>query len=93
MLKNEFTPKKQKLLDLINDSPIKEPGDIQNYRNYIDKTEKREIMDDPEIHQIFEKFLQNPNLTDETKLRKLKRIVIEFSNRWAEERTLTSVRW
>lgn len=49
-------------------------------------------MEDPEISQMFEQFIQNEELDDKTKLRKMKRILNEFSNRWAEERTLSSVR-
>lgn len=48
-------------------------------------------MEDPEISEMFEQFIENEELDDKTKLRKMKRILNEFSNRWAEERTLSSV--
>lgn len=48
-------------------------------------------MEDPEINDMFEEFINNEELDEKTKLRKMKRILNEFSNRWAEERTLSCV--
>ena len=48
-------------------------------------------MEDPEIKEIFDKFIENQELDEKTKLRKMKKILLEFSDRWAEERTMTAV--
>ena len=48
-------------------------------------------MDDPEIKKIFEKFINDESMDDHTKIFKMRKLLIEFCDRWAEERTLTAV--
>jgi hypothetical protein len=49
-------------------------------------------MEDPEIEEIFDKFLKNEQLDSNTKINKLKQLLIVFSNRWAEERAISTVK-
>lgn len=48
-------------------------------------------MEDPEMSEIFEKFLGSSHIDDKAKIAKLKQLLIIFSNRWAEERTISCV--
>ena len=48
-------------------------------------------MEDPEIQEIFDRFINNASIEDSVKIQKLKQLLIIFSNRWAEERTISSV--
>lgn len=48
-------------------------------------------MDDPEMAEIFDRFISNPHVDDKAKVQKLKQLLIIFSNRWAEERTISCV--
>lgn len=48
-------------------------------------------MEDPEIQEIFDRFVNNASIEDSVKIQKLKQLLVIFSNRWAEERTISSV--
>ena len=48
------------------------------------------VMEDPELQEIFDRFISNRNIEDSAKIQKLKQLLIVFSNRWAEERTIST---
>ena len=50
-------------------------------------------MEDHETREIFDRFINNEKIEDSVKIHKMKQLIIIFSNRWAEERTLSSVGW
>lgn len=47
-------------------------------------------MEDPELQEIFDRFISNRNIEDSAKIQKLKQLLVVFSNRWAEERTISA---
>lgn len=43
------------------------------------------------MNDIFDKFLTASHIDDNAKIAKMKQLLIIFSNRWAEERTISCV--
>lgn len=41
--------------------------------------------------EIFDRFIGNPQVDDKAKITKLRQLLVVFSNRWAEERTISCV--
>lgn len=42
--------------------------------------------------EIFDRFISNPHVDDKAKINKLRQLLVVFSNRWAEERTISCVK-